>query len=68
MLEELRARLTSKEREAREQAFEQAHRFIDNAARVGGVGPTTRSYPQPPRKDQRRVDIEVIKGIAFTPD
>ena len=39
--------------------------FIDGAAASGGVGPTKQSWPQPPRRDQRRVDIEVQAGRAF---
>jgi hypothetical protein len=27
-----------------------------------------KSFPNPPRPDQRRVDIEVHKGKAFVPD
>jgi hypothetical protein len=45
-------------------AFQKAHGFVEDA-RPHGVGPTKQSWPQPPRRDQRRVDIEVQSGIAF---
>jgi len=69
MLNALEVRLTARESACRAEAFRQAHEYIDRAARVGGShAPDRKSYPAPPRKDQRRVDIEVLKGIAFVPD
>ena len=68
MLEDLRNVLTAAEQRFREEAFRKAHDFVDRAAIVGGVGYTKASYPQPPRRDHRRVDIEVQKGRAFVPD
>ena len=46
------------------EAFQKAHGFVEGA-RPYGVGPTKQSWPQPPRRDQRRVDIEVQAGLAF---
>ena len=46
-------------------AFQKAHEFVEGA-RPNGVGPTKQSWPQPPRRDQRRVDIEIQSGLAFT--
>ena len=45
-------------------AFQKAHEFVEGA-RPNGVAPTKQSWPQPPRRDQRRVDIEVDSGFAF---
>jgi hypothetical protein len=65
MLTRLKYRLDRSEYLLRREAFQKAHRFIDGAAAIGWVGPTKPSWPQPPRRDQRRVDIEVIAGRAF---
>jgi hypothetical protein len=66
MLETLSNRLSGREAEMREDAFQKAHRFIDEVQAAGGAhAGTKKSWPQPPRRDQRRVDIEVHKGIAF---
>lgn len=46
-------------------AFQKAHEFVEGARPIG-IGPTKQSWPQPPRRDQRRVDIEVQSGLAFT--
>lgn len=67
-LDLLKDRLSPREQEYREKAFDLARRFIIQVAGAGGTGPTKKSYPQPPRRDQRRVDIEVIKGLAFVPE
>ena len=65
LLTQLKYKLHRDEYLLREQAFQRAHRFVENAAAHGGVGPTKQSWPQPPRRDQRRVDIEVHSGRAF---
>jgi len=63
----LEDRLTTIEADRRRDAFVSARRFIRNAA-PRGVGPTKKSWPSPPRRDQRRADIEVQKGLAFVGD
>jgi len=65
LLTALKYKLDKSEYLIRRNAFNNAHRFIDNAAASGGVGPTKKSWPQPPRHDHRRVDIEVHSGRAF---
>jgi hypothetical protein len=65
LLTRLKYRLNKDEFLLRQQAFQKAHRFVENAAVSGGVGPTKQSWPQPPRRDHRRVDIEVQSGRAF---
>ena len=65
--------LKAGERKARAEAFTQAGAAIHRAGRVGGVPadnryPWGKSYPQPARKDGRRVDVEVWAGRAFVPD
>lgn len=66
-LSDLEAGLGVAARERRETCFKMAHRFIANAQRAGGVGPTTRNFPagRPGEKTDVRVDIEVRKGLAF---
>jgi len=49
----------------REDAFEKNHRRIDGIAAGGGTGPYKFTEPKPSRKDQRRVDMEISRGIAF---
>ncbi|GAC1475310.1 MAG: hypothetical protein NVSMB9_27520 [Isosphaeraceae bacterium] len=62
----LRDKLIPVEQAFRHGAFLDAHRFMERAADAGGArAGTKKSYPQPTRKDQRRVDIEVHKGLAF---
>ncbi len=69
MLNDLRARLISSEQQYRELAFTQAREFVDRAGHTRGVSaPVKKSFPYPPRRDRRRVDVEVIKGLAFVPD
>jgi hypothetical protein len=68
LLTRLKYRLAKDEYLLRQEAFQKAHRFIDNAAKNGGVGPMKQSWPQPPRRDCRRVDIEVQSGRAFVKD
>jgi hypothetical protein len=62
----LHDKLNPAEQGYRQQAFAQAGEFMERAADAGGAGSGTRkSFPQRPRRDQRRIDIEVIKGLAF---
>lgn len=73
MLDELGSKLTKREKEHRLQAFEQAHAGVDRTAAIGGIPqdgryPASKSYPQPPPRDGRRVDIEVWSGRAFARD
>jgi hypothetical protein len=65
LLTRLKYQLDKAEYLLRREAFQRAHRFIDGASASGGVGPTKQSWPQPPRRDQRWVDIEVQAGRAF---
>lgn len=65
-LDVLREKLAPREQEMRADAFVSAHEFIDRAARDGGAtAGTSKSYPTRPRRDKRRVDVVVIKGVAF---
>ena len=48
-----------------EEAFSKTHRFIDGVAKGGGHGPYKFTWPKPSRRDQRRVDTEILSGIAF---
>jgi hypothetical protein len=70
MLDELRDKLLSAEQRFRESAFKQAHRFVKEAARGGGVSSPVRKtfLVRPITRENRRVDIEVHKGQAFVPD
>jgi hypothetical protein len=48
-----------------EAAFTKTHDLIDRVAENKGHGPYKWSWPKPSRKDQRRVDTEIIRGLAF---
>ena len=61
--------LSRTEQEYRELAFREAHRYVDRAARAGGMpAGSKKSFPIRPRADHRRVDVEVSGGVAFVPD
>jgi hypothetical protein len=47
------------------EAFVKTHDLIDRIAKNQGHGPYKWSWPKPSRKDQRRVDTEIIRGLAF---
>lgn len=64
LLNALESKLDERERTLREDCFHKARRFIDNAA-PGGVGPTSKTFLVRGRRDGSRVDIVVIKGLAF---
>jgi RHS repeat-associated protein len=67
-LNALRDGLTRSQLRALEQAFDKAERFIDRAARIGGVDAVVRnSYQNYPPVGNYRVDIEVWAGRAFIP-
>jgi hypothetical protein len=73
MLETLMGKLDRREREHRADALDQARVAIDRTVAVGGIPtdgryPAGKSYPQPPRTDHRRVDLEVWAGRAFVKD
>lgn len=70
MLDQLWGTLVPAERQYRELVFEQAHRFVTQAAGGGGVSSPTRKtfLVRPITPEKRRVDIEVHKGRAFVPD
>ena len=69
ILDVLHDRLTPAEQRYREQAFEQAHQLVRRAAAtIGGMPVDKKSFPFPPRRDRRRVDVEVQLGIAFVAD
>jgi hypothetical protein len=60
----LKYKLSRAEYLIRRYAFQQAHDLVERA-RPNGLGPYKQSWPQPPRLDQRRVDVEISSGIAF---
>ena len=68
MLDRLKGRIGEREVELREAAFDKAHRFIEAVSQFGGISQAIKkSWPSPPRRDPRRVDIEVHRGRAFVP-
>jgi hypothetical protein len=70
MLGELMLELNDSELGLRDEAFTKAERFIENASRSGGVGPTIKTFQNrnlPRRNTDARVDIEVQSGFAFVP-
>jgi hypothetical protein len=68
LIDRLEARLTPRERRIRAKGFAQLRRYVENAARFGGVdAPVPKSFPNPPTGDVR-VDLEVISGKAGVPE
>jgi hypothetical protein len=71
-LESLKDEIGKRETELRNEGFIQARKFIDRMLARGGTEQAPpiirKSYPQPPNPKGRRVDIDVFKGRAFTPD
>jgi hypothetical protein len=70
-LESLKAEVGKRETELRREGFIQAKVFMDRMLARGGTEqapPNIRkSYPQPPNRMGRRVDIDVFEGRAFVP-
>jgi len=64
-LNTLRAGLSRKEFLKREVFFNKAERFIQNTGAGGGAGPVKRSFFA--RGSDIRVDVEILRGFAFTP-
>lgn len=63
MLHKLEDKLSEKERQKREEQFNQAERFITNAGKAGGVrSPVKISFENEKYDDGTRVDIEVSAG------
>ena len=68
LLDKLKNKISTSEKEKRVIAFEKCQEFIDRASNNGGVNvkhmgqPLIKSFP---KKFKERVDLEVNKGIAF---
>lgn len=68
MLRRLQARLPPRELGMRLQTIVAAHGFIDRCEAVGGVpAQVRRSFNVSGDRQNRRVDIEVVSGVAFVP-
>jgi hypothetical protein len=68
MLLALQTRLPYRELMLRSDAIAAAKAFIDRCEAAGGItAPVRRSFLVPGDRTNRRVDIEVISGVAFTP-
>lgn len=68
MLRRLQARLPPRELGMRLQAMVAANAFIDRCEVVGGVpAQVRRSFNVSGDRQNRRVDIEIISGVAFVP-
>lgn len=65
MLKKLKSRLSKKEQEERKNEFKKAEKFIKAAGEKDGVdAPVSKSIMKKGSKN-KRIDIEVIVGIAF---
>ncbi len=64
MLSALEEKLSSREKEIRKKAFAQAREHVVRLAKVGLIAPPKQqfSFPQPPLKGGRRVDINIFEG------
>ncbi len=50
-------------------AFKEAHDYVGAISRADGAHANLKkSFPRKSRADHRRVDIEVLKGVAFVQD
>lgn len=68
LLARLVAKLTAKDRADRDKPIQNAERFIKTAGKNGGVfAPVFKSFLAKGSKD-KRIDIEVRSGKAFTKD
>ena len=68
MCDRLERRLTARERKVREECLLEVRRFIQSAAKAGGMSaPVSKSFLKRGSKDIR-VDLEIIKGKACVPD
>jgi hypothetical protein len=66
LLGKLHDKLSVADQQLRQSGFDQAHAYINSALAVGGVGPIKKTFPRGKlRKVDGRVDLEVIKGLAF---
>jgi hypothetical protein len=63
-LEELKAKLSTKELKKRLDCFRRAERFIRNGPQGGGIAPPGQSLPVH-KRNPIRVDVEVWFGINF---
>lgn len=62
--------LPAREQRDREGDFAEAHDFVDESAKRGGLPsdsqyPVAKSFPRRPAKGGRRVDVEIHAGKAF---
>lgn len=68
LLRTLHDKLTAADQQLRQVAFADAHSYIDSAMAAGGVGQIIKTFPRGKlRRTDPRVDVEVIKGLAFVP-
>jgi hypothetical protein len=66
LLSTLHDKLNTTDQELRAIGFTQAHEYIDIARAANGTGPIKKTFPKHRiRATDGRVDIEVIKGLAF---
>ena len=65
LLSGLQLKIPAREAAIRRDSFIKAHRFIDSAASSCGVTPCKKSFPVRGSRSGRRVDIEVLSGLAF---
>lgn len=70
MIDALQGRMNKTQLRDRDEALEQARRYVVRTATYGGVGPPGDSFQNKAvrqEKGDERVDIEIIEGIAFVP-
>ncbi|MBV4539430.1 RHS repeat-associated core domain-containing protein, partial [Pseudomonas urmiensis] len=65
-INELKRKLSKQELSQREEAFNQAERWIDNICKCGGLDADKRKTFMVSGTRQERVDIEIRAGRAFT--
>lgn len=67
MVDDLRNKIPLFQEQIRQKQFEDVKRFIHNTPQKGVIAPVSKTYLVK-NTDHERVDLEVIKGIAFIDD
>jgi len=67
IVEKLKNKISKEETKKREKQFEEAKKFINRAPKDGVCAPVSKTFLVK-NTDHERVDLEVIRGIAFIDD
>ena len=68
LLQKLKNKISKPEAQIREKAFIKAGKYIEQAAKNGGLHATSFATFKVQGKPKERIDIEIRNGVAFVPD